>query len=133
MTRIVVAAAIVAEARPELLLAQRRYPPEVAGLWELPGGKVEDGETWQAALEREIAEELGMSIEAGEQLGVVVGLSPGLDLVALRARPVGGTPRALDHAALCWVDAARLRAMAEAGELVPADTAWLEDLLELLA
>ncbi len=53
--------------------------------------------------------------------------------MALRARPVGGAPRALDHAALRWVDAAGLRAMADAGELVPADTTWLEDLLELLA
>ncbi len=74
MTRIVVAAAIIDEMSAKLLLAQRNYPPEVAGLWELPGGKVEDGETWQAALEREIAEELGMTIEAGQQFGAAVGL-----------------------------------------------------------
>ena len=50
MTRIVVAAAIINDASRTLLLAQRRSPAELAGLWELPGGKVDDGETWQAAL-----------------------------------------------------------------------------------
>ncbi|MBD0023025.1 NUDIX domain-containing protein [Gordonia pseudamarae] len=133
MNRIVVAAAIIDDTSRMLLLAQRRYPPEVAGLWELPGGKVEDGESRRSSLEREIAEELGTAIEAGEQVGAAVVLRPGLELVALRARLAGPPPRALDHTALCWVDAGRLRAMAAAGELVPADTAWVPDLLELLA
>lgn len=133
MTRIVVAAAIINDASRTLLLAQRRSPAELAGLWELPGGKVEDGETWQAALEREIDEELGVRIEAGEQIGGAVTVRPGLELVALRARIVEGVERPLDHSALRWVDAGRLRAMAAAGELVPADTEWLDDLLELLA
>ena len=54
---IVVAAAIVA-ADPgsgrRLLVAQRSYPPELAGRWELPGGKVEPGESEPAALVREL-------------------------------------------------------------------------------
>ncbi len=55
-SQIVVAAALIADGA--LLVAQRRRPPELAGLWELPGGKVAPGETEPAALVRELAEEL---------------------------------------------------------------------------
>lgn len=63
----VVGAAIVDDlARPTTLLSGRRSePPELAGGWELPGGKVEPGERPQDALLREIREELGVEIELG--------------------------------------------------------------------
>ena len=55
--------------RPSTLLAARRTePPRLAGGWELPGGKVEEGEEPLTALHRELAEELGVSIEVGEEL-----------------------------------------------------------------
>ncbi|HMS73613.1 (deoxy)nucleoside triphosphate pyrophosphohydrolase [Gordonia sp. (in: high G+C Gram-positive bacteria)] len=133
MTRIVVAAVIIDPSTSTLLLAQRSSPPEDAGLWELPGGKVEDGETWQAALEREIVEELGMRVEAGEQVGEVVTGIPGFEVVALRARQTGGTPRALEHADLRWVDVAELRRMNEAGVLMASSVAWLDELIGLLS
>jgi 8-oxo-dGTP diphosphatase len=69
---IVVAAAIVVAgsgAGRRLLVAQRSYPPELAGRWELPGGKVEPGESEPAALVRECREELGIEIEVGERAG----------------------------------------------------------------
>ena len=132
-TRIVVAAVIIDPSTSTLLLAQRSSPPEDAGLWELPGGKVEDGETWQAALEREIVEELGMRVEAGEQVGEVVTGIPGFEVVALRARQTGGTPRALEHADLRWVDVAELRRMNEAGVLMASSVAWLDELIGLLS
>lgn len=64
---LVVGAAIVDDLiRPTTLLSGRRTgPPELAGWWELPGGKVEPGEPPQAALHREIREELGVQIELG--------------------------------------------------------------------
>ena len=133
MARIVVAAVIIDPSTSTLLLAQRSSPPEDAGLWELPGGKVEDGETWQAALEREIVEELGMRVEAGEQVGEVVTGIPGFEVVALRARQTGGTPRALEHADLRWVDVAELRRMNEAGVLMASSVAWLDELIGLLS
>ncbi len=70
MPRPVVAAAIVDSLRePTMLLAcSRAYPQELRGQFELPGGKVEEGEDPTAALTREIAEELGARLTIGERV-----------------------------------------------------------------
>jgi 8-oxo-dGTP diphosphatase len=52
----------------ELLAARRTEPPELAGGWEIPGGKVDPGETEEQAAHREIDEELGVAIELGERV-----------------------------------------------------------------
>lgn len=124
--REVVAAAVIRDGR--LLLAQRVRPPELAGLWELPGGKVEPGESPADAVRRELREELGVEATAGERIGADVPLHGGLVLRAYRAELVSGTPRALDHAALCWVDVQGLHDIA----LVPNDRGWLPELAALL-
>ena len=72
-TQIVVAGAVIAGST--VLVAQRVRPPELAGRWELPGGKVAPGETERDALARELAEELGL--EVGE---VAVGGRLGHDI-----------------------------------------------------
>jgi 8-oxo-dGTP diphosphatase len=75
----VVGAAIVDDLnRPTTLLSGRRTePPELAGGWELPGGKVEPGEHPRDALLREIREELGVEIELGDIVrGPVAGAWP---------------------------------------------------------
>lgn len=123
---VVVAAALIENGT--LLLAQRTRPPELAGQWELPGGKVEPGETETEALERELREELGVDAVAGEQLAGEIALAGGMVLRAYRASLVSGTPEPLDHSALRWVDADALRAI----DLVDADRGWLPELLELL-
>lgn len=118
---IVVAGALIADTK--LLVAQRNRPPELAGLWELPGGKVAPGETDEQALARELHEELGVMVTVGKQVGEDVPLS---DTVTLRAYRVStdDAPHAHDHHAVRWVTAAELEDL----PWVPADRAWLVEL-----
>ncbi|MGB3699159.1 MAG: NUDIX domain-containing protein [Gordonia sp. (in: high G+C Gram-positive bacteria)] len=125
---LVVAGALVRGDR--LLLAQRDYPAEVAGLWELPGGKVESDETPAQALARELCEELDVVVRVGAPLADIVRPRTGLTLVALRAEIVSGTPRAVEHRALRWVDADRIEAMCAAGEVVPNDLGWAREMVD---
>lgn len=130
--RHVLAGAIIDPAGRKLLLAQRDRPAEVAGLWELPGGKAEPGESDAAALRRELDEELGVDVIVGEALREQVSLSGDLVLVAMWARVVDGEPAALEHRAVRWVDAEELTALAAAAQMVPADTVWLPQLVATL-
>lgn len=128
-TQVVVAGAVIVG--PALLIAQRRRPPELAGRWELPGGKVMPGESEPAALARELAEELGLDAEAitvGERLGADVVLDSGMTLRAYRVSLARGEPRPDDHQALRWVTAVDLPDV----DWVPADRAWLTELARAL-
>jgi 8-oxo-dGTP diphosphatase len=64
--RFVAAALIIREGK--VLIGQRRPDQPMASLWEFPGGKIEAGETAQQALERELAEELGIQATIGQQI-----------------------------------------------------------------
>ncbi len=107
--KLVVAAAIISAGR--LLAAERSAPPELAGQWELPGGKVEEGEDPVDALRREIREELGVEIVVGQLLA---GGLPGGDWPVLAGHVMRvwlcelalgeAEPQPLqDHARLAWV------------------------------
>lgn len=123
-----VAAAVIVE-QGKLLLARRTAPVELAGMWELPGGKVEAGETAPGALQRELREELGVRAVVGPRFGVDVALPGGRVLRAYQADIESGTPAALAHSAIRWVDAAELAEL----DLVPNDRIWLDDLRGLLS
>src|SRR5712691_6997675 len=61
----------------KILITQRLDDVHLAGLWEFPGGKVEGGESLEAALEREIREELGVGIVIGDEFYTVEHSYPG--------------------------------------------------------
>src|SRR3712207_1642250 len=95
---VVVGAALIEDGH--LLAARRSAPAELAGRWELPGGKVEPGETPEAALERELREELGVDAEAGARVpGEWPLKSPYvLQVFTARLRPGSAAPKPLqDH------------------------------------
>ncbi len=102
--RVVVAAVI--ERDGFILAARRTGPPQFAGLWEFPGGKVEPGESDAEALVRECREELGAGIAVGGRIGPQY-VTPGGTMVVrtyLAVLDEGAEPRALDsHDELRWV------------------------------
>ena|SRR2546421_8735572 len=103
MTQLVVGAALLDIAKGRLLAARRSAPPALAGRWELPGGKVEPGESPEQALVRELREELGVDAEPLERIPGEWPLG-GLTLQVWTARLVAGVPRPLeDHDALRWL------------------------------
>lgn len=129
-TQIVVAAAVISGSA--VLAAQRVRPPELAGRWELPGGKVAAGESERDALVRELAEELGVAaadVVVGDRLGHDIALDGAATLRAYRVRLVRGEPRPRDHRALRWVTVGELHDV----DWVPADRGWLGDLAGALS
>jgi 8-oxo-dGTP diphosphatase len=124
--QIVVAGAVIAESR--VLVAQRLRPPELAGRWELPGGKVAPDETEPEALARELAEELGVEVAVGERLGGDITLNATTTLRAYQVRLIRGEPQPHDHRALRWLTAAQLQDI----DWVPADRDWLPALARIL-
>ncbi|MGW3897814.1 (deoxy)nucleoside triphosphate pyrophosphohydrolase [Micromonospora profundi] len=101
--KVIVGAAIIRDGR--VLACARAAPPEVAGMWEFPGGKVEPGETETDALIRECAEELAVRVEIGERVGRNVRMAHGRSVLKVyAARLVGDDqPQALEHEGLRWL------------------------------
>lgn len=106
-----VVAGVIRDARGRILLARRTEGRDLAGLWEFPGGKREPGESAEAALVRELREELGIEAEVGARLIAVPQRYPHKRL-RLDVRRIaswrGGAPRGLDGQALAWVPPAKL-------------------------
>ena len=126
-TMMVVAVALL-DAAGRILLQQRAPGRSMAGLWEFPGGKMEDGETAEAALVREIEEELGLRLDPADlepacfASDEVAGRRMILLLYVCRAWR--GEPAPLDAAALRWATLDEMRSLA----MPPAD----EPLIPLL-
>jgi len=127
--KVIVAAVIVTDGR--VLACERSAPPEVAGRWEFPGGKVEPGETDAQALARECAEELGVRVEVGERVGPDVPLARGRAVLRVFAVTLlgGDVPQALEHSSMRWLGVDELDSV----PWLPADRPIVEELPALLA
>ncbi|WP_207229789.1 (deoxy)nucleoside triphosphate pyrophosphohydrolase [Krasilnikovia cinnamomea] len=126
--RVIVAAVIVIDGR--VLACERSAPPEAAGRWEFPGGKVEPGETDAQALARECREELGVRVRVGARVGPDVPLARGRAVLRVFVAEVldGGVPRALEHSAMRWLAAGELNSV----PWLPADEPIVAELPALL-
>jgi 8-oxo-dGTP diphosphatase len=119
--------AVIKDDRGRLLLIKRGHAPG-AGLWSLPGGRIEPGETDAEALVREMREETGLVIEAGPLVGSVrrpAADGAVLDIRDYAATVTGGTLRPGDDAADArWVDDSELARLPTTEGLVEALTGW---------
>ncbi|HVF05114.1 MAG TPA: (deoxy)nucleoside triphosphate pyrophosphohydrolase [Frankiaceae bacterium] len=134
MLPVVVGAAILDGDPPgcRVLVAERREPRHLAGFWEFPGGKVEPGETEEAALVRECAEELGVVVSVGERLGgdlLLHGDRGPWVLKVWTARIVSGEVRLVDHSASRWLSSDELDDV----RWIEADAPLVDCLRDLLA
>jgi ADP-ribose pyrophosphatase YjhB (NUDIX family) len=118
---------VVKDAQGRLLLIKRGHEPG-AGLWSLPGGRIEPGETDAEALVREMLEETGLTVEPGRLVGSVKRPGRGgavLDIRDYAATVISGTLRAGDDAADArWVSIADLGSLAVTEGLIEALAAW---------
>src|SRR5215469_5785111 len=117
MPRIIVGAAIIENGR--VLACARSEPPEFAGRWEFPGGKVEIGESESEALRRECAEELNVKVDIGDRVGEDVQLGHGWAVLRIYTARLheGDRPDALEHLELRWLAANELDSV----DWLPAD------------
>lgn len=106
----------------EILCARRALRGPLGGMWEFPGGKVEDGETRQAALAREIYEELGCRVQVGGQIEETLHHYErfSITLTTFWCELVEGEPHPHEHSELRWVPQTDLEALKWAPADVPA-------------
>ena len=110
----------------KILCAQRGMEKSLPGLWEFPGGKIEETETPQPALQREIQEEMHCRVEIGEQVEHTVyeydfGI---VHLTTFYCQLVEGTPVLTEHIEIQWLKADELEQL----EWAPADIPAIEKL-----
>jgi 8-oxo-dGTP diphosphatase len=129
---VLVAAVALVDADGRVLLAERPAGKSMAGLWEFPGGKVDPGETPEAALIRELAEELGIDVTASCLAPFTFASHTYPDFHLLMplyvCRKWSGTPAPREGQRLAWVRSPRLADY----PMPPADeplVAMLRDLL----
>lgn len=120
---LVVAAALL-DGAGKALLHQRPLNKHHGGLWEFPGGKVDEGESPEAALARELHEELGIAVDPAclEPLSFVTGPPPpgasgAIVILLYICRHWTGEPRALEGEGIAWCE----RVACEALDLAPLD------------
>ena len=128
LPRVDVVVGIVRDSTGRILVNQRRPGTDLAGLWEFPGGKRHAGEGRQAALARELHEELGIEVVAAEPLLMVRHDYPDrrVCLDVWSVLEYSGEPRSRENQAIAWVYPQALSSL----ELLPADAPIVTELLK---
>jgi 8-oxo-dGTP diphosphatase len=116
----VLAAVIVREER--YLICQRPLHKRHGGLWEFPGGKLEDGESWLEAAARELEEELALQVTSVEKPLLAIHDAGSPFNIVFVPVVTTGEPRPLEHDALEWVAANELLDL----NLAPSDRRFAE-------
>jgi mutator protein MutT len=121
--RIRVVAAVIRR-QGAFLLCQRPFHKRHGGLWEFPGGKLEPGETAEAAAHRELAEELGVSVRAFGPRLFAIGEDASDFYIEFHPVRIEGEPRCLEHAEIRWVAFSEIASLA----LAPSDKQFIQSL-----
>ena len=128
MKKIDVVGAVITNEKGEILCALRSQHMSLPGMWEFPGGKIEQGETPEESLVREIREELGCEIKVGDFISDDVYEYPtvAVRLITYFAKVISGTPVPKEHEKLEWVSEADLMKL----EWAPADVPTVNKLMK---
>lgn len=123
-----VVAAVIKNADKKILIAQRNLKKSQGGLWEFPGGKIEPNESREAAIIREIKEELTIDIDVESYLAEKVFNYPDKDvnLIAMNCRILNGEIKLMEHEDAKWVSKDELKQF----EFAPADMFIVEKLIK---
>jgi 8-oxo-dGTP diphosphatase len=109
----------------KFLVCQRPFAKRHGGLWEFPGGKVEPGETDEAAGKRELLEELGVEMISASDIDFSMSDSDSPYVIAFMPVSIRGTPACTEHVALHWGTPADLECL----PLAPSDRCFVDHLL----
>lgn len=128
MKKVDVVGAVIINEEGKILCALRSSQMSLPGMWEFPGGKMEQGETPEETLVREIREELECEIEVGEFITDDVYEYPSVlvRLITYFAKVTDGVPVPKEHERLEWVDRGELLKL----EWAPADIPTIKKLQE---
>jgi 8-oxo-dGTP diphosphatase len=108
----------------KVFIAKRKPPGRMPGMWEFPGGKIENGETPEHCLKRELREELGIDAAIGRHVGTSIYEYDfyTVELMAYRTKIITGEIKLRDHADMAWVAPEDLGKY----EFAPADVLFVE-------
>ncbi len=123
-----VACAVIAEDGC-LFAARRGAAGRNAFRWELPGGKLEPGETAQACVARELREELGLDVEPGAVWDPALYEEPGfrLELIPVVCRITGGAPTPSEHGETGWFTPEELHKLNWSPADIPVVERWIRE------
>ncbi|KYH32055.1 CTP pyrophosphohydrolase [Clostridium tepidiprofundi DSM 19306] len=123
-----VVGAIIENENNEILCALRSPRMSIPNMWEFPGGKIEDNETFKQAIEREIKEELSCKVEFIDVFNDNIHEYDNfiVNLITVKCRLVTGTPKISEHSKLIWLHRENLLSL----KWAPADIPAVKQLVE---